>query len=235
MEQFESQVGYFSKPPGDIRWAHAVNSRARLHESLQDGRIDFLEIDVSMSVAGEPIAAHPPATDSDLLIADIAEITGDSPVGYKFDFKDSSAVVPVLEALSRTPSSRPIILNADILPTNPAKPVKIESVWFIETCQALFPGGLLSLGWRTDGTGRSTYTAEHVQQMLDICEDLSAVTFPIRASLLAASWENVQKLLEKSGRTLTLWNTGPLSTDQRKWIKLHTSPETCYYDIDLST
>ena len=219
--------------PAEVRWAQSVNSLAQLEAVMRADVVDIIETDVSMSVSGEPIAAHPPVTESDLSIQEILERLTASTIGLKLDFKDRRMVEPVLTRLAANPLAQPVILNADILNTNDARRAKIDPHEFIETCLRNYPAGLLSLGWRTSGKPGSVYTQENIDEMVELCAGLPAVTHPVRATMLRDSWSAVERLTDHDGRTLTIWNTGPLSQDLKAWVKNYTDPAKCFYAVDL--
>jgi hypothetical protein len=60
------------------------------------------------------------------------------------------------------------------------------------------------------------------------------VTFPVRASILRASWVAVKRLLEGKGRTLTIWNSEPVNAELNNWLLKHTSKQNCFYDFTTS-
>lgn len=220
--------------PSEVRWSQGVNSLVKLETVMYTAVADFIETDVSMSASGEPIAAHPPVTKSDLSVQELLDRLAVSTIGLKLDFKDQRTVVPVLDRLAETPLAQPVILNADILNTDDARRAKINPHWFIETCLRNYPAGILSLGWRTSGKPGSIYTQENIDEMVELCDGLPAVTHPIRAAMLRESWSEVKQLLNGDGRTLTIWNTGPLPQDLKAWIKEHTDPAKCFYAVDLN-
>jgi hypothetical protein len=140
--------------------------------------------------------------------------------------------LPCLRKLQTAQLHQPVILNADILSTENAPSAIIPPEEFINGCQEFYPDGLLSVGWRTNYG--STYTNEDINKMLQLCRNIKEVTFPVRASILPRSWENVKKLLEKDGYTLTIWNSEPLDHDLKKWIEQNTDLKKCFYDFTTS-
>lgn len=81
-----------------IRWAHAVNSKAELQEALNDDRIDMIEADVILGQINNsgnslPVMGHPPMISSDVTLNDfllkIVDYNSNSTnsKGVKLDFK----------------------------------------------------------------------------------------------------------------------------------------------------
>jgi hypothetical protein len=219
------------KSIGDIQWAHAVNNVKYLEQALADSNVDFLEIDISLSINKEPVAAHY-SNESDLTFVNLLNSVKQSEKGLKLDFNDQGAVSPCVQLLGSANLNQPIILNADILSARDAPPAIIQPQFFTDTCSDNYPDGQLSLGWRT--TENSTYTAEDIREMVRICRDLNSVTFPVRASILPHSWKNVKSLLQKEKWTLTIFNSRPLDSELLDWIKQNTDPQKCFYDFTVS-
>jgi hypothetical protein len=214
----------------DVKWAHAVNSAHLLDQALSSPNIDFLEVDISLSKDGVPIAAHY-HDKSDLSFVELLNHVKHSDKGLKFDFKNQKAIILCLQLLAESSLMQPVILNADILSVKGAPDSEIQAGWFINYCQEYYPKGLLSLGWRT--TENSAYSPEDIDKMLDICRDLENMTFPVRASILPKFWRNVRRLIENKNHTLTIWNSEPPEDDLKKWIFKNTDPQKCFYDVLL--
>ncbi|HEY1064281.1 MAG TPA: DUF2181 domain-containing protein [Candidatus Saccharimonadales bacterium] len=219
---------------GDVQWAQGTNSRASLERALTNPAVHFVEVDVSLSESGEPIAAHPPESHSDLSIGDLLGRMATTHVGLKLDFKNEQVVRPVLERFAESPLPQPVLLNADVLHVARVPEPHVQAERFIEQCQSLYPQGILSLGWRTRRTRGLVYSAENVQEMIALTRDLETVTYPVRATMLHNSWHNVRRLLVAEGRTLTVWNTGPLHERGREWVRANTDPRRCFYATDIN-
>jgi hypothetical protein len=69
--------------------------------------------------------------------------------------------------------------------------------------------------------------------MLELCKNLPYATFPVRASILPSCWDDVKRLIQKDGFTLTIWNSEPLDNDLKNWIFKNTDPKKCFYDIKI--
>jgi glycerophosphoryl diester phosphodiesterase len=216
---------------GDIKWAHAVNNTKYLEQALNNADVHFIEVDISLSKELKPIAAHY-NDGSDLAFEQLLNLVKQSDKGLKFDLKDQKTVLPCLQKLKSSKLGRPIVLNADILSLADTPPAIIAGKKFINDCREFYPDGLLSVGWRTNYD--STYTSEDINKMLQLCRNIKEVSFPIRASILPRSWENVKKLLENDAYTLTIWNSEPLDDDLKKWIEQNTDPKKCFYDFTAS-
>jgi hypothetical protein len=217
---------------GDIKWAHAVNSQQSLEQALADPSINFLEVDISLSKNGEPIAAHY-SNKSDLAFTDLLNRLKYSRKGLKLDFKDQNTVGSCLEILAGANFTQPIILNTDILSLKDAPEAIINPDYFIKTCLTNYPKGLLSLGWRT--TPESRYELGDVNTMLALTKGLSSATFPVRASILPRSWKAVKKLLANEKNTLTIWNSDPINQELQTWINKNTEKNRCFYDFTTSS
>ena len=152
--------------------------------------------------------------------------------GLKFDFKCIQIVELTLKSLfvllpTQTFTSDKIWLNADILVgpgvVDDTHSTPLLASAFIPLCLHYCPTCVLSLGWTTgpllhtpsSSTSHShtpppihTYTSDMIDEMLNLCDtyNLIHVTFPIRHCYVSSSWEQLQRLLLKSGGyTLTIW------------------------------
>jgi hypothetical protein len=85
-----------------ITWAHAVNNKKLLDESLQNDEIKFLEADIFYieEKHTEPIMAHPPLVDSDLKFSEWLNKSKKSGKGLKLDFKSANSILPCLNMLN---------------------------------------------------------------------------------------------------------------------------------------
>ena len=99
---FQHTLHYFPSVENDasrVTWAHAVNSRQKLEETLKSSLL-FIEADILIgSSTTEPIMAHPPHTTSDLTFADFLKELKSTSKGLKLDFKDINALQPCLNEL----------------------------------------------------------------------------------------------------------------------------------------
>ena len=214
---------------GDVTWAHAVNSKAKLNRFLHDPATMILEVDIRISPQGDVVAAHPPAYDSDLSFDELLQAMATSRQGLKLDFKDPEALYPGLTRLKEVALPQPILLNADVLQNNPEYAPKSSAVAFLALCQKIYPQGILSPGWTTAAS--VPYTREKIDQMLALCRDVQQATFPVRASLLPASWEQLTRLLQPDGYSLTIWNAEPVEEDLLAWMRANTDPARTLYDL----
>lgn len=158
-------------------------------------------------------------------------------IGIKLDFKDAKCVAPALKTLvdaseDTGEADSTVWLNADIFVGPDGPPVSFEPESFIQTCLELYPKGVLSLGWTTHRlTGPAVlrdcmkrncympcyfskrkpvaYTKTMVLDMLEVCQKhrLTEVTFPVRASHVKESWDNLSLLLDYCpGYSLTIFS-----------------------------
>jgi hypothetical protein len=214
---------------GDVTWAHAVNSKAKLNRFLHDPETMFLEVDIRVSPGGDAVAAHPPAYESDLSFDELLRVMASSKQALKLDFKDPEVLYPCLIRLKEAALPQPILLNADVLQSNPEYAPKWSAVAFLALCQKIYPQGILSIGWTT--AAGIAYTGKQVDQMLALCHDVRQATFPVRASLLVASWKHLVRLLQSDGYSLTIWNAEPVEQELLVWMRANTDPTRIMYDL----
>jgi hypothetical protein len=215
----------------DVTWSHAVNNKAKLDRFINDLGTIFIESDIRRSKSGIPIAAHPPETESDLSFDALIDAMRTTRQGLKIDFKDPEIVVACLTRLKMTPLSQPVLLNADVLRGNGASEPKINAIGFLADCKNYYPSGILSLGWTTTSNLELGYTDQNVDDMLTLCGGIEEVTFPVRACLLPASWNALERLTEKEGYTLSLWNNEPIDIALVQEIRDRTNPKKTFYDF----
>ena len=194
----------------DVIWAHAVNSKAKLAEALQRN-VHFLECDVILRESdGQPIVAHPPATDSDITLKEWinAVVTSGKMVGMKFDFKETRAVKPSLTLMAPVLSKRKdclLWLNADVIghPQGHNNWPPVASTEFLSLVSSFFPHAVVSLGWASlwnvnDMIQSMLQLAGHVQQ---------PVVFPVYEPFSRQYSKEIQRILEQTKYSLVLWST----------------------------
>lgn len=98
-------IRYFKLNDNDashITWAHAVNNKKFLDESLQNNDVKFLEADILYieEKHSEPIMAHPPLVESDLKFSEWLNKSKASGKGLKLDFKSANSILPCLSMLN---------------------------------------------------------------------------------------------------------------------------------------
>jgi hypothetical protein len=217
--------------PGDITWRHAVNSLEVLAHSL-NGPAMFIESDIRFPKYRRiPVALQPPRTESDLECKSLINRIKTSNKGLKLDFKDPATVPVCLEMLQAANLCQPVLLNADVLTGNGAQASEFDAQAFIALCRNAYPKGILSLGWTTTPNREFPYTRENIDVMLSLSEGIAEITFPVRACHLPQSWDELRRLIEIDGRTLTIWNNEPINADLAAWIKEHTDPAKTFYDL----
>lgn len=212
-----------------ITWAHAANTKSLFDTALSSNDAMFIEVDITASDNGELIAAHWPEVSSDLTFNRILDRLQECSKGLKIDFKNEAVIETCLHELAKRNLTVPIILNADILSVADAPAPDIDGKKFIDTCLSLYPTGLISVGWRT--TEESMYTLEDIEQMKAYCTELDYVTFPVRAVSLPRS-ESISTLLDQDGRTLSIWNSEPISQETSAWLSQNLDPRRCFYDFE---
>jgi hypothetical protein len=216
--------------PGDVLWSHAVNSAQRLEHFLKEP-VMFVESDIRLSAAkGIAVAAHPPATESDLTYVGLINQMKMSKQGLKLDFKDPEILIGCLEVLRDANLAQPVMLNADILRGNGANTSKFSAPGFIKLCKMHYPQGILSIGWTTVADPKFPYTSKNIDEMLALADGIDEATFPVRASLVPNSWVELQRLLAANPTwTLTIWGT--VNAKDIAWIRTTTDPARTYYDL----
>eukprot|EP00271_Cylindrocystis_brebissonii_P021525 TRINITY_DN7741_c0_g1_i1.p1 TRINITY_DN7741_c0_g1~~TRINITY_DN7741_c0_g1_i1.p1 ORF type:complete len:348 (-),score=57.80 TRINITY_DN7741_c0_g1_i1:1162-2205(-) len=248
--------------PGHVQWAHAVNTKAALRAALQNESIHALEADVQHLRGMDIMAGELRAEGNEhFAFARFLEEAMSSKKRklIKLDFKDPSSLLPVLKQLQLYGESgsieQPFILHADMLPSLGGPPVRFQPAEFINACNLLYPRGILSIGWSTDGCAasfleneakghhRSAYSPRIITQMLQLLQDMAwkgHVTFPVRACLLSppvlASLK--QHLLAEDpsapahGRySLTVWNDEPVSSRQLETLRTNLTASNAFVDI----
>ncbi|XP_039305033.1 protein FAM151B isoform X2 [Solenopsis invicta] len=223
-----------------IVWAHAVNSRAKLEEALLSKDVMMLEADVVLGNLNNntemiPIMAHPPNTTSDLSLEDFLNITSNSRMGIKLDFKTDEAFENSKSILKNWRSilvKRPVFLNADILagPVN-ATTIPLNATAFLKGANETMPESILSIGWTTRygkefNVTEGQYTVEQLKNMTDILKENSvtqSVTYPVRACFAAGNIDGIKDLLKNTtsyNSTLTIWSSKNDSVDATKLSEL---------------
>lgn len=225
----------------EIVWEHAANSKDKLHHALES-EAHMIEADVLLrgSGDGEPIMAHPPATESDINLQDWLTAVSNSNKGIKLDFKSLEAVLPSMKILDMLKNSikQPIWINADILPGPGGSANPVDATEFLQTVSLFFPDVTFSLGWTTGwlpGQKNAGYSWEMAKEMAEICNTLSQqVTFPVRAALVRQSWPALQWLLQTSDRySLTVWagKDDIYSVEDLLYIREHSKEHQIFYDL----
>lgn len=239
-----------------VTWAHAVNNKTYLEVALAS-EVSMLEADVVVGqLSGKdgpplPIMAHPPATTSDLSLADF--LTGVSQFnnvnvkqkGVKLDFKSIEAFEKAQEVIapfSKPEVTFPLWLNADILPgpikatTKPVDPLK-----FLELASK-HPRAVLSIGWTTNYGGNITegeYSREQIGAMLRLVNEQhvnQTVTFPVRAGLASNSQPVILDLLRETtslNSSMTVWSSDGdnVEVERLRALILTVGLERTYLDV----
>lgn len=76
---------------GDIRWAHAVNTRSRLDTALSDARVHVIEGDVRVGPDGILTMAHERNEESELSFQEWVQRCIESSKGIKVDWKEQES------------------------------------------------------------------------------------------------------------------------------------------------
>lgn len=234
---FESILDFFKvKRVADVKWAHAVNNRNKLLNVLKDKDVMMIEGDISISSKGDLIMAHPPIKESDLDFEEwIFRIYKDNK-GAKLDFKDPKAVISAFEIIMRNKYySIPLFFNADILKGPGGIFSLFDPLSFIFECNKMnFENCYLSIGWTVKYSDENKYSLKMVNELLEIAKiSIIPVTIPIFVYFMPSSWDNLERILENSNYTLTIWNSKEIPLDQnlRKWIKQKVDPYRVFLDL----
>ncbi|XP_068227081.1 protein FAM151B [Palaemon carinicauda] len=240
-----------------VSWAHAVNSKEELEQSIGDETIMMLEADIlpgrlegaDPSEPTIPIMAHPPATESDISfemwIDEVIKANKDGQKkGAKLDFKDISVVEECLKVLENRADqiTFPLWLNADILKgpvSSTREPVDADK--FLSLCVETFPLATLSVGWTTTYTSatdeKALYTKEMAEEMATALESKNVsmpVTFPIRAAFVPRSIEQLEWLVENiPDSTITVWSSSSDTIDVQALLALRDAigNDSVYFDL----
>lgn len=221
-----------------VVWSHGTNSRWKLEQALSGRTAPFVEADVSWA-DGMAVMAHPPVRSWDLSLREFLRIVCGSPknVTLKLDFKSSDVLESAFTDVENAPleNLRDLWLNADIV-EGPGGAPNVDAQHFLQLCTSRFPQATLSLGWTT--RPMASYTWEHVEAMARIlvCGPyrVPRVTFPVRASMMAASTPQLLWLLDViPGSTLTIWSSplDPWSTKALVRLRNLLPWSAVYYDL----
>ena len=231
----------------NVTWMHATNNPEKLQEGLTGDTYMMLEADVLTKhnlPNGEPIMAHPPATESNLTLAKFLEQTLYSSKGIKLDFKTMEAVEPSLKLLLNMTNGRkikiPIWINADILPGpcyTPSECKPVDAYRFLNLCLRYVPNFTLSIGWVTQFNPTYYYNWSSVIPMGQLLVNTTQpVTFPIRYSLIARSLDQLEWLMDLSETyTMTVWSSETDEVNPKTLAALRmdliTDRRRIYYDL----
>lgn len=221
-----------------IEWSHGTNSRWKLEQALSGRAAPYVEADVSQA-DGMAVMAHPPVRSWDLSLREFLRIVCGTPrnVTLKLDFKASHVLESAFLDMESAPleNLRDLWLNADIVEGPGGRP-EVDAQHFLQLCTSRFPQATLSLGWTT--RPMSSYSWAHVEAMarLLVCGPyrVPRVTFPVRASMLAASTPQLLWLLDViPGSTLTVWSSprDPWSTKALMKLRNLLPLTAVYYDL----
>lgn len=242
---------YFELQDGaDLTWAHAVNSKKKLHDALDNEDVMMLEADVIVDPSDNstPIMAHPPKNSSNLtleeFLTEILKHSGDTKKGIKLDFKETRALEPSValleEALKDEQDIPPIILNADILKgpnTEENSTATVDADEFLKVC-GRFKRAMLSPGWTTAFIGKNStgYTANDTSSMVSLLKQSAVsqeINFPVRASLVALNPKPMHLLLGQfqNKGTLTVWTSSADEYDPKDLAFLRLYQKRVFYDL----
>lgn len=238
---------------GMCRWKHGVNTLQSLSLILSSAYDTCIECDVGLDAYTRvPMMQHAPIGYSEwdthfrlrewLHMVDASTwFHRSSPKVVKFDFKHIDCVGPSVQmiAKSRLYASPhvSIWLNADVLSgpgtlwSNP-----LDAHNFLQAIQPL-KRATWSLGWTTSFSYLfpPQYTQQMVNQMLALTRTLNhSVTFPIRASLLRASWSELKRLTGPDtpyAHSMSVWTGAEgVPASDIQWMKQTTN--ITMYDME---
>lgn len=199
---------------GALKFAHGVNSQARMEQFLKDA-IDVFETDVSWGyIKGAPgqeraVAAHPPFRESDLAFEQLFEAAVASGKAVKIDIKDRGAESAVLDYLRKSDPPRDrFFLNADVVVGPGGFPTVFTPADARAWRDVLGPDLLVSIGWTSLGPN-AAYTDDDVRRMLDAAEHIGdPLTICLDAHRVEVGRGALDAILA-AGRHVSLWNWFP--------------------------
>lgn len=179
---------------GDLAAArnkHVTNRLGELRDELA-GAYDWFEVDVRMR-AGSPIAAHDAVGSSSLWIEDWLAVGAATERGLKFDFKERTAIRPVLELVERAgvPQQR-LIFNIGILGSSGA------SLELLREVRRRYPNATINLS-----PDVLRYSVGNIRRAVAIARAIGGpIMFPLDASKLNPAI--VQAF--RAGGKVAVWN-----------------------------
>lgn len=232
------------------QWKHGVNTLETLSASLSSLYYTCIESDVGLDAYTRvPVMQHAPIVylrwDKPLGLREwihtveaSAWFNHSSPKVIKFDFKHIDCVGPSIQLISKShlyaSPHVSIWLNADVLPgPGTVFSRSLDAHKFLTAIQPL-KRATLSLGWTTSFSYLlpPKYSPQMVDQMLALSSTLNhSILFPIRASLLRTSWDELKRLTLPYTHSLSVWTgaEGVPASDIR-WMKQNTN--ITMYDIE---
>jgi hypothetical protein len=203
---------------GELRFAHGVNSRARM-DAFLSSPVNVFEVDVAWGFLVQApdemrlVTAHPPILQSDLGFEEMFETSLAAGRIVKIDLKDRVAQEKVLEYLVRTaPSQDRYFLNADMTPGPNGQPPVFSAqdglLW-----RARLGGDLLvSIGCTTDPPN-GPYGIEDIDGLLaaaaEVGEPCTVCLDVHRLELHGGALDDVLA----ARRHVSLWNMIPADED----------------------
>lgn len=225
-----------------IAWSHGTNSKEKLETALKDSSIHMIEADVRMKDK-EIVMAHGTSdlASSEVTLQDwLKNFKSVTNKGIKLDIKTSDAVRPAMTVLKECKSylNLPVFVNADIIRGPNGEAPTVEATKFFETVENIFPDVTLSIGWTTGYKSvgeNSGYSKAMIDEMLELCRGKTQpITFPVRASLLKGSLDELQRLLAKVQRSsLTIWHypTDDVDLTVLAALRNNVSKDRVFYDL----
>ncbi|KFB39779.1 AGAP007860-PA-like protein [Anopheles sinensis] len=231
-----------------VTWAHAVNDADFLTRVLESDT-QFIEADISLGYLIDdvnkeheiPIMAHPPSVESNLSLETFLKRVlqfnreaNDSTKlkGIKLDFKSIGAFERSIDIIRAgyDMAKFDTWINADILPgpVENTATIPVDPSRFFTAARRLGKA-TLSIGWTTrwgpDFTDGS-YTDAQVDAMVNVIQSNNidkagnAITFPVRAGIVAKSVTNMIRLYcalkDTNDVTFTVWSSANDSVDVEK-------------------
>ena len=224
------------RTPGEVAWAHGVNSRRTLARYLAAPDIHFIEGDISwLPRAGGVMMAHPPAADSDLAFDPWIERVAAAGKGAKLDFKDPRVVEPCLAKLTEMRRAGglpiPIVLNADVRSGPGGRAPLFDGRSFVSQCGA-FTGAVLSLGYTTQHVPGGRYEEAMVRDMLRLGQPaIGRLTICLRACFLSASAAAIAHVFSTPDCWVTVWNGRRDPAVTLAEAQAITDPARSFYDL----
>lgn len=224
------------RTPGELTWAHGVNSHRTLARYVAAPDTHIIEGDISLlPQAGGVMMAHPPATDSDLPFDTWIESIAAGGKGAKLDFKDPRVVKPCLAKLVEMRRAGglpiPIVLNADVCSGPGGRAPLFDGRSFVSQCGD-FTGAVLSLGYTTQHVPDGRYEEAMVRDMLVLGQPaIGRLTICLRACFLSASTAAIAYVFSTPNCWVTVWNGRWDPAVTLAEAQAVTDPARTFYDL----
>jgi len=219
---------------GQLRWAHRVNSSARLTTTLQISKINIVEGDVSLDTSHNLIMAHPPKRESDLTFTEWITKLIAAKRGIKIDLKSPQALEGVIARLTSWGSfSNPLFINADLCQGPGGRtPLFNTKEFFSQIAKLKGLSLVVSVGWTTSFSPSYSYTKQMIDEMINLTSHYKgAISYCIRSSYYFKQVKMINSLIREKNHSLTFWNNEKLTPQVIKALVKFSNRKRCFYDL----